>query len=105
MKPLQLLLSNTAQRDPSIIKNPISRGKIVPLPLTVTAERCLIGFYYYTIPGNMWSSNAHLLRHLCSLILVGDAFRPFMVLSGGLKKESKRGEERRWFLGCGQCGG
>lgn len=40
----------------------------------------------------MWSSNAYLPRHLCSLILVGDAFRPFKVLSGGLKK---RGRERR----------
>lgn len=38
----------------------------------------------------MWSSSAHLLKHLRSLILAGDAFRPFKVLSGGLKKESER---------------
>lgn len=40
----------------------------------------------------MWSSNTHLLRHLRSLVLVGDAFKLFKVLSGGLKK---RGQERR----------
>lgn len=84
-------LSSAAERDLSIIKNPISCGKIVPLPLTVTAERYLIGFYYYSIPGSMWSSNTHLLRHLRSLVLIGDAFKPFKVLSGGLKKEGKRG--------------
>lgn len=61
------------------------------LSLTVTAQRYLIGFYYYSIPGSMWSSNTHLLRHLRSLVLVGDAFKPFKVLSGGLKKEGKRG--------------
>lgn len=43
----------------------------------------------------MWSSNAYLPRHLCSLILVGDAFRPFKVLSGGLKKKRAREEEAK----------
>lgn len=43
----------------------------------------------------MWSSNAYLPRHLHSLILVGDAFRPFKVLSGGLKKKRAREEETK----------
>lgn len=42
----------------------------------------------------MWSSNTHLLRHLCSLVLVGDAFKPFNVLSGGLKKRAREEETK-----------
>lgn len=43
----------------------------------------------------MWNSNTHLLRHLRSLVLVGNAFKPFKVLSGGLKKRAREEETKR----------
>ena len=43
--------SSSAEKNPSIIKNPISTGKMALFSLIVAAECYLIGFYYFETLG------------------------------------------------------